>query len=295
MAERAEELTYVKAVHNKEPKVLPANEDDGMDRTYWRVACCPCAGSCCAASWKKGDVWSWESEVACLSYLAGHLHFSGKHFLGEEEAIAVAMAENTETHTSTYAEREVERKHELERTSWRDARPKSPETRRSRSPRRGVIGSRGSGGRSGGGGGGGGSGGGAGHGGAVGHPGHPNRRVGGKGGGGDANSGELREIKQSLNSVVDVLRNTAQAVAASASAAAGPLAAECTTALTARPRNILLTTSGSVTIPVTSVRMLITSIRQVRDAAERLVVLVPVLQASEDALNGLLQQQQGRN
>jgi hypothetical protein len=125
--------------------------------------------------------------------------------------------------------------------------------------------------------------------------GHPNRRVGGKGGGGDANSGELREIKQSLNSVVDVLRNTAQAVAASASAAAGPLAAECTTALTARPRNILLTTSGSVTIPVTSVRMLITSHRQVRDAAERLVVLVPVLQASEDALIGLLQQQQGRN
>ena len=46
---------------------------------------------------------------------------------------------------------------------------------------------------------------------------------------------------------------------------------------------------GSVTILATHLRLMLSSLRQVRQATERLVTLVPVLQAGEQAMTGLLE------
>ena len=104
---------------NKEDRIIKA-ANTGEDMFYWRVIECPLKDDCNAAAWKKGKVWSWQSEEACRSYVAGHLNRSGKHQLNESDAVYQAMFGAVAREISTFEEREKEREEDRQNNEERD-------------------------------------------------------------------------------------------------------------------------------------------------------------------------------
>ena len=97
------------AERNNETGVT-AREDDTPDpRWFWYVKLCPDLDNCSAASFKRANVWSYQSAKKCLCYLKQHLMSSSKHNMTDDEAEECLLNVSFEMHSESYQERESHR------------------------------------------------------------------------------------------------------------------------------------------------------------------------------------------
>ena len=102
-----------------ESSYLAREQDSGGDRQYWHCLQCPLADSCpkSKASFKKANLFSFESEQKCREYVVLHLRHAGVHAddaLSEEDAVRYAEMAQVEAGIETYQDRE-EYRNALER------------------------------------------------------------------------------------------------------------------------------------------------------------------------------------
>lgn len=89
---------------------MPADEDDGLPRSYWYAVACPLSDKCSANSWKKYCTYSYVDEEAVKTKVRHHLMSSGHHHCSQEEADELLLSLELETAEETFEDRETYRK-----------------------------------------------------------------------------------------------------------------------------------------------------------------------------------------
>jgi len=257
---------------NEEDWQLKEEEDTGMTRTMFKAAGCPDPNNCSANAWKNARAWSFESDTMVYAYVTYHLHV-GKHKMTEDDAFALAAQTEIVTEQETYVDRDRYRKEARACQAAQEAlripqhpkyppppgRPRervarTPSRSRSRrntrrSPRRSPR--RHSPPRPRGGP-------------AIGSPAAPASLVG--------PTGELTTAVRTLTSVISKAGSLSSA--ASSSAAGGTL--------------MLATNDATVEMPTGCLRLLHASLRQMRESAENIAKLLPVIAAAETTIGAQL-------
>lgn len=86
-----------------------AEEDDGSDRQYFSVECCPCADDCSSQSWSRVQRSGFDIEVL-QNAVKQHLVASSLHSLDPVTADSYCAAIDFVPYTETWADREAYRK-----------------------------------------------------------------------------------------------------------------------------------------------------------------------------------------
>ena len=296
-------MSEVQPEKNWEAWEMKEADETGLPRTLYKVVECPYKEECSKSSWLNGKAWSWESEDKARNYLARHLHLSQLHAMELSGACLAASVSVVEESVQTPEEREAARR-EAEASEMAKAKsaarasggggwgghdrgytrhdnPRSP----SRSPRgsRRRLGAsvhrcqrspRGKGGR------------------AIGASvprGSPVARGDGDGGGADPNiSARVDRLSQTIvnmdQNISNLVNSTSfsprpavlgQPGGSSSSGSAGPAP------MAPLPLQTLVLAEQMATVPVSHLRLLASSIKQVRNLVEQMAVQIPVLSAAE--------------
>lgn len=305
----------VQVEQNKEFWIPALADDEEQDRMRFVCMECPLLDKCSGPGWKRAKAWSYESADQARSHVAWHLNKSSNHYLKPIDAVELALQADILEEICTFEERQQARV-EAEPPVAGPSPPGGPPPpngggRRGPSPpgggRRGPSppggGRRGPsppmGGRRG-----------------------PSPPIGGrakaqlhhnadrrKHAGGDRHrrersrsprtppppaaalaSSEIADLARSMSvmskTMAEVLRQPASfAPAQCLPVAAGYGGSSSSTAL-AMP--MLARREPTVEVPVAALRLLCTSLTQVREASEKLVAQLPILSASENALSQVL-------
>jgi len=292
----------MEAKKNMEEWCMPADIDDGETRLRFVCKRCPEESQCSANAWKNGKAWSYVGDYEVRQYVVRHLTASSKHEVPLAKAQDLAFDAAVEVEEDTFADREMLRAEptppkqaappatappgyaDRRNVSGGDGRqPQSPPGKRPRFDRggpwqdrggsgdpwqdRGSSGSGGSGAawqdrgssRSGGGSGGGG---------------------GGGGGGSSTDTSGLLQVARAMQESVQVLGDALVQQRQAAPAAPKP---EVLT-LSKGGDGVLTVAAETVQVPLSSLRLMHSSVRSVRKSAEEMAVMIPVLSAAERAL-----------
>jgi len=291
----------LKLMKNDEEWELPEDEDYGEMRLLYKVVCCP-APDCSHSSWNNGKCWSWISEYQCRCYLARHLKVSALHNADVADAMILAGTAEMEITEQTAVDRQAERQENAEHIAKMNAKAK--EKRPAASGKGG-----GKGGGNSGGGGGGGSGGGSSwrqrlpHSPSRSPPRRSPRRsrspprhhaigaIPPK----TPELGMAKTFASSIDQLNTTMKNLGSVFASGAVPAGSPTArVPAQAALLNQGGGASSSSSGGgvsilgqemTAVPTTHLRLLVQSIRQVRNSVEQLAVQIPVLNAAETAIN----------
>jgi len=255
---------------NKEAWDVGEDDDEGHERVKYEVLECPRICECSKEAFKRGHVWSYESAEKCRSYLAWHLHKSSKHYLDRDEAVGEAYVADVQETIETQSDRQQQReeykdeqvKQQAKVASHREQRAhRVPATPRSRSPRRiGAAGSKGNG----------------------------RMPIGASAS--SATTPVQTEVSEMAKAVKDAAKsmqevaNMQQQLLQNSPADKG--AASSSSALARTPGRVLMV--DKIEVPINHLNVLHQSLKEVRDAMNKLVCLMPVLDASERAIAQLI-------
>lgn len=264
-------LAEITVEQNQETWDLCEGDDDGMDRIKYEVLECPRFSKCSKDAFKRGNVWSYESAEKCRSYLAWHLVKSSKHFLERDEALqevyCTEVSETIETHADRVQQRADQKDElakqqakEMSREREREAQRVNRKPARSRSPRRG--GDAKGGGRM-----------------SLGVP------IGASAACAAAPvhaevSEMAKAVKDAAKSMQEVANMQQQLMQNS-----GDGGSSSSTALSKHRAFVI---ADKVEVPIHHLNVLHQSLKEVRDAMNKLVCLMPVLDASERAIAQLI-------
>ena len=288
----------VQVEQNKEFWIPALADDEEQDRMRFVCLECPLLDKCSGPGWKRAKAWSYESADQARSHVAWHLNKSSNHYLKPIDAVELALQVDILEEICTFEERQQARA-EAEPPVAGPSPPRGPPPpigggrrgpsppgggRRGPSPpmggRREHLSSSG--------------------------PQHHERR---KHNGGDRHrrersrsprtppppaaslaSSEIADLARSMSvmskTMTEVLRQPASfAPAPNLPVATGYGGSSSSSAL-AMP--MLTRREPTVEVPVAALRLLCTSLTQVREASEKLVAQLPILSASENALSQVL-------
>ena len=89
---------------------VPADNDDGGPRMYWRVLKCPRCDECSDQAWNRVRAWSFINEDTAKDVVIKHLVNSSKHSMDEDAAGSYREDMEIEVLEETGAERDAHRK-----------------------------------------------------------------------------------------------------------------------------------------------------------------------------------------
>jgi len=96
---------------NTENWCIDRGQDHGGDRDRFRMKACP-LGNCSAESWKRAAAWSYESMDKTYAYVTHHLVNSAFHGMPVDQAYAKALEGELDIETETFLDRENDRAQE---------------------------------------------------------------------------------------------------------------------------------------------------------------------------------------
>jgi len=286
----------LKLMKNDEEWELPEHEDYGESRILYKVVGCP-APDCSHSSWNNGKCWSWISEYQCRCYLVRHLKVSTLHNADVADAMILASTAEMEITEQTAVDRQAERQENAEHaakisakakekrpaargngggnggggggggSSWRQRPPHSP----SRSPRRSPRRSR--------------------------SP--PRHHAIGAAPPKTPRQEEELGMAKTFASSIDQLNNTMKNLGSVFASGAVPVGSPTVrvpqqaallnqgggTSSSSSGGGVSILGQETTAVPTTHLRLLVQSIRQVRNSVEQLAVQIPVLNAAETAIN----------
>ena len=215
---------------------------------------CPKPEECSLQAFKGADCWSYISEDQVRNYVCRHLEVSSKHYMSKEDASYWALMAEIHEETETYQERMAYlRSLEAAQKSRLQASSKAIGARPA-SDRRPVSPPGSAGAR----------------------PPQRSRSPRREG----SLSSEIRDLTAAMTDVVKMQLHLAKA-----GAPAGPSSAS-----SSAPELSLRPSEPMVQVPVSSLRLLASSLGQIRDCVERLTVLTPVIVNAQAAMEQLAAQ-----
>jgi len=262
---------------NNETWELDPTLDDGAERTVWMCKKCPEDASCTRNALVNAKPWSFISEEMCRSYVARHLKVSGHHQMDEAAALIGAQYCCITSYQQTMADREAERDNAARAAAgqaaadkaWQDrhagggggggGRNRSRSPRRPRMPRTPSVHRRPAERAS-----------------AIGAPlaaaplASPSPGPG----------GDVIDVMPRMCSVLETLNDTVHRMAQN-QASSGSSSASSALCVSGP----IIHVETNVTLPVQHLRLVLSSVRAIRNAAENLTTMIPVLTAAEQALN----------
>ena len=259
----------MEALKNTEDWCMAREDDTGETRTRFFCLKCPLEEDCSASSWKNAKAWSYQGEWEVRCYVYRHLTTSSKHSMNATKAQTVASDIIVETEEDTYEDRELCRSPPQPPAPTKEAphgsggagilaplQPKGPPGKRARYGNRDWD---------------------SGHGSSGWHS--------GGGGGGGGSSSDTFELVMAARAMQDTAKEVRDALLQQRQQASpAPADSHGNDVLTLSRTGEVVVTQETVPVPLSSLRLMHSSVRSVRKSAEEMAVMIPVLSAAEHAL-----------